>query len=416
MKWLDRCIQSLHLPLTRSGQWPSDAPARLLLYCASNVGLGHMFRLLRIARRVREMVPDLNILLLTDNLHLDITLAQDDVAVVKLPRFEFSNDQFEERPRCLRMENSQLRAIRAETIRAVVAAYAPRVFLMDTNPHGKRNELKPALQYLARWRPDCTRILQLRDIPFPPDESFRLQKDQSRLEKDVALYHRIWAAGDPDFFDMAVAYEWPESLSHKLEYLGFVIPPFPEKPEKPGEPRRIVASFGGGWEAQELAGKVLDAYLELVRRSGVRLCLDLYTGPALPESQLRPLQERVRERSDIRVCRFDASFSEALAQADLAILQGGSSPFQILETDIPLVIYARDFKTKEQQCRCEKLAAYPGVRVIDQAWMEAHVLDETLEEMLAAPREKRQTGLHFDGVEKGARALAELLGSSGTQL
>jgi len=391
----------------------SDAP-RLLLYAASNIGLGHLLRVLRIAQRVRQLRPEVNILLLTDNPHLSDLGPELAVPAILLPGFTFDTDSFSETPRSLRKKNSQLRDIRAALIQTTVAAFQPHVFLMDTNPHGKRNELQPALCHLARRSPSTRRVLQMRDIPFPPGENFRLSASPKRITEDSKLYDYLFVAGDSQFFDLATEYNWPDPVKRKLLYLGFITPET-EKTQPATRSGSIVASFGGGWEAEPLASKVAQACLRLKEQIGDNLSLDLYPGPALQKEAFHKLENLLVDHPDIRIRQFSADFPQVLARADLAILQAGSTVFQILESPIPIILYARDFKTQEQQYRAARIRQFPNIETIDADWLENNDLDALMRNMLLAERTTRKTRFAYDGVNRAAKSLIQLLDSPNTR-
>jgi predicted glycosyltransferase len=95
-----------------------------------------------------------------------------------------------------------------------------------------------------------------------------------------------------------------------------------------------------------------------------------------------------------------------LAQADLAVLQAGSTPFQLLGSDAPILLTARDFKSREQAERARRLAALPGVRLLpndDPAW------DDPLDWLgwgLERSRDPRPITLNLNGIANAADVLA----------
>jgi predicted glycosyltransferase len=108
--------------------------------------------------------------------------------------------------------------------------------------------------------------------------------------------------------------------------------------------------------------------------------------------------------------RYTRGFTEHLSRCDLAILQAGSTPFQILESDVPILLYSRDYSTQEQQVRAERLESFPGIGRLAPADMEPETLAGRIRDALAQPRTPRQTGFGFDGAATAARTIVELLG------
>lgn len=428
------------------------------------MGLGHLHRLIRVVEALRRRIDELDALLITDTQSLAAEEIDPSIGLVRLPAFEFREGSFKNRAAGLGLEKQELRDLRADLILAAATGFQPDVILMDTNPHGKRNELEPLLKQLEKLPKSPLRVLQLRDIPFPPEESSRLADDLKRVESDFGFYDEIFVAGDSGFFDLARHYEWPDEIASRLRYLGFVVPvePSSQRGQNPGEERaeapsqasesegapkappverwegeggavnpeeseapsvrpaqaepghtRIVAAMGGGWELERFGHPVLDAYLHLFPDGGHGAQFTLFTGPAVGREAFEDLAALVKGRPDIRIERYSREFGEALRRCDLAVLQAGSTPFQILDSDMPMLIYSREYSTGEQNARAERLATYPGVEQIWREDLEVERLAERMKTALEQPRVKRETGLSFNGAERAAELIAERLKERG---
>lgn len=447
-----------------------DASAlRVMLYCASNVGLGHLHRLTRIAAALRSELSQVDFLLVTDTQNLSAEEIDPDLAIVRLPEFEFREGSFKNLASGVSLSKGQLRDLRANLILAAAISFRPHAVLMDTNPHGKRNELEPLLKHLAGLRSPPARILQLRDIPFPSEETSRMTGEAGRVTQDFGLYDEILVAGDRGFFDLAKEYGWPEKVAERLKYIGFVLPDYgmaageggsgartgagaaapeasaPERKPVPvarwegeggavdrgeargpaargpaarevktgAKERHIVAAMGGGWELETFGRKAVEAFIHLFPGGGRGTRFTLMTGPAAGREEAARLAAEVKGRPDIRVERYTREFDAMLRGCDLAILQAGSTAFQILETDIPILLYSRDFATREQAARAERLCRFPGIGRVEAVDLNADALSRRIGEALNAPRIRRTSGLSLDGARNAARLLADLLRPGG---
>lgn len=108
--------------------------ARFLFYCVNGNGLGHLTRMLAIARQVRRLAPESDILFLTSSEHTNL-LWREGIASVKVPSFEaLSNDR--------RLPVSQLAHALATQ---VVATFRPHVVVVDAAPAGMFSELLSVL-------------------------------------------------------------------------------------------------------------------------------------------------------------------------------------------------------------------------------------------------------------------------------
>lgn len=432
--------------------------ARVMLYCASNVGLGHLHRLVRVGEALREEWAAVDLLLVTDTQNLTAEEIDPAMGIVRLPEYEFREGTFKNRPAGLALDKQQLRDLRANLILAAASGFQPHAILMDTNPHGKRNELEPLLRQLAKLKRPPLRVLQLRDLPFPPEEASRLKAEAGRVQKDLELYDEVLVAGDRGFFDLAQEYAWPEALAARLNYVGFVVPPAPRSapearqaagsegpapaPRKPGPvatwegeggavdrgeaqgpsvrevraatpTRHIVAAMGGGWELETFGRRVVEAFIHLFPEGGHGTTLTLVTGPGVEREGVERLAAEVKGRPDLRVERYTREFDAMLRGCDLAILQAGSTPYQILETDIPMLIYGREYSTREQQVRAERLGGFPGVDTVRPEDMGVERLAERMRAALEARRTPRRTGFSYEGARRAAQVLARGLRGAG---
>jgi len=405
-------------------RYDHGAPRRVLFYCASNIGMGHLGRVVRVASCLKPLAPDASFLLATDAKDLGLLSQAGDLAVMKLPSFAFDDSgQFRDAPQGLRIDAPQLQALRQNALLSLVESYQPHVLYMDTLPHGKRDEMLPALRFLRRRLPRSKTVLCMRDIPCPPSERFKLRGPEANLRKNAGRYDCLLVAGDPKFFDLAAAYQWPEWLARRVRYIGFVIPEtgVPSDPTwessamfrlanaADGSVKNVVASFGGGWQSGPLSMEILQAIRAIRRRSPVAIRLFIFTGPAIGDTAYASLLQEACGDSDTLVETFSPFFPWVLARADVAFLQAGSTPFQILESDIPILLYCRDYKDEEQAFRARLLAKHEGVELVDGETIEQGGLAQRVERALCAPRVARHTGYRFSGAREAAELLAGLL-------
>lgn len=407
-------LDQFGIPCLSPSNFAGSSRPRVAFYAASIVGLGHVARVCRIASEIRRQRPDVDLLLLTDTAPDVIDRLAPGLPFVHLPNYalrQTAQSQFSESAAGMGLSKQQLRDLRANVILSTIYSFQPSVFLCDTLPHGKRDELLPTLRHLGSARPRCRRILLLRDIPCTPDEPLKVNAHLSPVARHHGFYDRILIAGDRSFYNVEEKLGWPAAMVAKSRYIGYVVPA-PEAPtaERNGM-RQIVASFGGGWEGADLAAPVVEAFQRLRRDAVLDFRLYLSTGPAVNRPALAEMERAATGLNGEFTRRtFDAEFPERLARADLAILQGGSTVFQILDSDIPILLYARDFKIQEQAERCERVAAFDGVELIQREDFQApEVLAQRMASALERPRVKRQTGLGFQGLGNAAEEVVTAL-------
>lgn len=112
---------------------------RILFYAVNGLGLGHVTRLLAIARALRRQAPAAEILFVTSS-EADGVIYREGFAAVKLPSKTI-------RETCGLRKSTYLKMAQSVTWNAI-GAFDPDVLVVDTYPSGSFEELIPVL----RWR------------------------------------------------------------------------------------------------------------------------------------------------------------------------------------------------------------------------------------------------------------------------
>lgn len=116
-------------------------PRRVLFYAVNGLGLGHVVRLLAIARKVRKRAPDTEILFLTSS-EADNVIYREGFAALKVPS---KNIREESGVR----KNTYLKLIQS-VVWSTVTSFDPDVLVVDTFPTGNMQELVPILSWDLR--------------------------------------------------------------------------------------------------------------------------------------------------------------------------------------------------------------------------------------------------------------------------
>jgi len=114
---------------------------RLLFYAVNGLGLGHVTRLLAIARQVRAQCPDAQILFVTAS-EADNVIYQEGFAALKVPSKTIAS-MARLRPQ------TYAKLVQTVTWNAV-AAFNPAILVVDTFPAGALHELLPLLRWEMR--------------------------------------------------------------------------------------------------------------------------------------------------------------------------------------------------------------------------------------------------------------------------
>ncbi len=123
---------------------PEDASAgapRLLFYAVNGIGLGHVTRLLGIARQVRNLRPDAEILFLTSSeaAHL---IYREGFASLKTPSHSLAKEKL--------LNSHTVQLLNHHAAQAAILAFDPHCLIVDCFPSGIQDELLPTLQTSLR--------------------------------------------------------------------------------------------------------------------------------------------------------------------------------------------------------------------------------------------------------------------------
>jgi predicted glycosyltransferase len=358
---------------------------RILFYAVNGLGLGHVTRLMAIARKIRERRPAAQILFLTST-DADAVLAKEDFAAVKVPsktarsRHRLSTPAF------------------AELVQSVtwsaVSAFHPHLLTVDTFPAGALQELLP----LLTWE-------MLRAFVFREQ---RLERAEHPLvQNSLALYDRILVPHRPGEAEIRAPQDVPafwvgpvfirdrsESLSRKdaRERLGL-----------PEEGKLLYVAYGGGGDPE--AGRRLERTAEALRGMDAEGAYAI--GPL--SERLAPL-EGLKRLHRIRYYPM----AECLNAFDGAISAAGyNSVMELLHHGVPSLLIPLERQVDDQAARCRwaeragaalSLAGDPSAEELRSG--VRRLLDPAVAESLRA---RAQALVPANGAGEAARLLLDLI-------
>lgn len=250
------------------------AAPRILFYAVNGLGLGHVTRLLSIARALRRLSPTTEILFLTSS-EADGVIYREGFAAVKLPSKTI-------RETCGLKKSTYLKMAQSVSWNTI-ASFDPDVLVVDTYPSGSFEELIPVL----RWRQKNVFVFR---------EQRRDTFQSNLLAATLPLYDLLIVPHD----EVGQVGELPEP--HKARAVGPIL--IRERDELFARPRARAAlglpadlaedtllfygSFGGGGEPE--AARALDLTTRAVRSldTSHRAHLVVGAGPlmrSLPDQQ-----------------------------------------------------------------------------------------------------------------------------------
>lgn len=353
---------------------------RALFYAVDGLGLGHVTRLLGIARALRRLAPDCEALFLTTS-EADGVLHRERFAAVKLPSKTIREEVGLQKTRYLKL---------AQTVTwNTLAAFEPDVLVVDTYPMGSFEELIPAL----RWRQKNVFVFreQRADAVGMP----LLQATLPLYDAVIVPHQRAEAVG-------------PVPEPSKLRAVGPVL--VRERAElKPRDDARralglplnetlVYASFGGGGEPE--SRQALEATARAIA-SLPKVHLVVGAGPLLRDVPMLP---------NVTVLRGVYPMLEYLQAFDAAVTAVGyNSVHELLFTGVPAVLLPFERVLDDQAARARFLESQGAGRVVTSA--EPKLLATALEDVLARRATLAAAGralVPSNGAEAAARVLLEV--------
>jgi predicted glycosyltransferase/CheY-like chemotaxis protein len=397
---------------------PFGAGTRMALFSHDTLGLGHLQRCTNIARALTARHLGLSVLLLTGSPAVHRYALPEGVDYVKLPSVrKTAAEQYS--ARSLGVSDEGVLRLRTNLILRSLQDYDPHVLLVDHAPTGMKGELLPALEWLLLQRPDCVKLLGLRDVIDDPESLRAAWQEKGTYDLLRKHYAHFLVYGQESVFPTARAYALPDDLAARTRYCNYVgedeaaLDAGDVAPCVPAGEKLVVVTIGGGDGAGEL---VIGSYLAMLRAAGTRA---RWRSVILPGPFLQPeLLERFRAEcaglEGVELLEFVTSTSPFMARADLVVCTGGyNTTTQMLRYGRRALMIPRVMHRQEQILRARRLAELGLVELLEPGAVTPEALLERVAGLLDDPRaplaEARERGVvRFDGAQQVAEFCAGL--------
>lgn len=378
---------------------------RVLFYCQSLLGIGHLVR----SRELLFALRDFEVCFLYGGEAVPGYDWPAWVEVIYLPALR-SDAAFEK----LFVVDDQVtlaevKAQRKELLQATFDRFAPDILLIELFPFGRKKfkfELLPLLAHAHATRPATKIVCSLRDILVHRPDQARYEADVCALMNqyfDLLLIH-----ADPRLQRLEETFGSLAQLTCPVRYTGYVAQPASGKAPAPAatEPL-IVVSIGGGRVGHELIASALAAAPQLPPT----LRWQMFTGPHMPDEQFDRLQQQAAGLANVTLQRHTTEFPAWLRQAALSLSMAGyNTCMDILSAQARALVYPfNEHDNQEQTLRARKLAALGYVNVLEPALLAPDYLAAEIKRALAMPPPASNTALDLTGAPKTAEWLTALL-------
>jgi predicted glycosyltransferase len=349
---------------------------RLLYYCQSLVGIGHLSASLRVVEQLLQHGAEV------DLIHGGLDGGH--------------NSLFDhQRLRRLRLptllhdsaggglvdpdHGREVDAVWAERARAIDAFLRWPIHAVVTEfwPFGRRRFKPEIMALLGAVRERCGATVpvftSVREVLVP-----RPLDNERRMVASVRKHiHTVFVRGDENIVRLHDTFSLAHEIEDRLCHTGYIAPPPPRQPVQ--RQPQVLVSQGGGNVGRELLEAAIDAAALLPRLSFL-----LAAGARATPDELRALRSRARS-GNVEVVPFLADFPQRLAQSALSISLGGDNTLlDVLAARTPALAYPYQ-ANPEQGIRIAKFAAKGLVHALGPEDLTAARLTSRIEHALAAP-------------------------------
>lgn len=378
-----------------------DRP-RVALYSHDAQGLGHIRRNLSIAKALQAHGAE--VLLLTGAPEAVGTRHLSGIDLVAVPALK-KGDDGTYTSRTLGLDVAETVHIRAQVLRAAVAAFAPDLLVVDKHPRGFRGEMEPALTTARRLGTKV--VLGLRDVL---DEPAAARAQWARDHGDTALatfYDEVWLYADPQVHDAAA------ELGLRLPvratgYLAAGRVPTGDRVRRPrslDERPYVLGVLGGGSDGGALARAFARATYP-AGHQGV-----LITGPNLPADDRRAVRQLAADRTDLVVHTFREDLEHWYGAARAVVSMGGyNTVCEVLAAGKSLLVVPRVRPRAEQLVRARALAHRGALEMCHPDDLSPGALDAWFDALNGPPAP--HTPIDLDGLARVPDLAAALLNTS----
>lgn len=346
---------------------------RILYYCQSLVGIGHLSASLRVVEQLLTQGAEVD--LIQGGLDTHSRLDHPHFRRLKLPTLlhDGQSGGFVDPD-----EQRDAETVWPERTRAIEAfVRGPyHAIVVEFWPFGRRRfkrEITALLSAVHERSGPVPVFTSVREVlvPRPIDNERRMV---ASVKKHI---HTVFVRGDENVVRLHDTFSLAHEIEDQIVHTGYIAPPPPRLPAQ-REPQ-VLVSQGGGNVGRELLEAAIDAAALLPR-----LHFLLAAGARATPDDLRALRSRARS-GNVEVVPFLADFAQRLAHSALSISLGGDNTLiDVLAARTPALAYPYQANA-EQGIRIARFAAKGLVHELGPADLAPARLVWQIEHALAAP-------------------------------
>jgi predicted glycosyltransferase len=388
---------------------------RLMVYSHDAFGLGNIRRMLAICEHLLYEIPKLSILLLSGSPMLQGFRLPKGLDYIKLPSINRGKTG-EIAVKYLDMGIEETIKLRSELILSAAVNFQPDLLLVDKKPYGLKHELTDTLNYLQSQLSKTKIVLLLRDILDSPEKTVAEWQKNDYYEAVNKFYHKVLIVGTPEVFDAAKEYEFPQAVTKKVRYCGYV-------GRQPGlksktrireelqvlpEERLVLVTPGGGEDGYELVDSYLSSLALLPAPHYIKSLI--ICGSEMPIQQKQLVYQAGEANSQIQTREFTDDLMSYIEAADVVVSMAGyNTVCEILSAGKPAVIIPRYQPSQEQLIRAIRMAELGFFKALNPENITTENFAQALLEQLAKVHKPLNIFLDMNALPRIAENVIMLL-------
>ena len=355
------------------------ARKRVLYYCQSLVGVGHLTCSLRI---IDELLAHCDVDLVYGGLDAPVPTDRPGLRSVRLPTLLHDEDtgEFYAPEAGAGADLDAVWAARAHAIDGFLRT-PYQAIVVEFYPFGRRRFKREIMRLFdaVRARSGPVPIFtSVREVLVPRSEA-----NERRMVESVRKHiHTVFVRGDPEVVRLDETFSLAHEIADRVVYTGYISPPPPPAPP-PARGPQVLVSQGGGDVGRELLEAAIGAAALMPQ-----LWFLLATGSRTSAAQIDALWRQVRS-DNVRIVPFLRNFQQELRASALSISMGGDNTLlDVLTARTPALAYPYQ-GNPEQGLRIRKFAQCGLLHELGPEDLAPARLKGRIEQALRAPYPSR---------------------------
>lgn len=367
---------------------------RILYYCQSLVGIGHLTASLQI---IKALIEHFDVDLIYGGVQYSNFPKLSGFRILQLPALVF-NEGGELFSPALNFTIEEVWRRRQELIGEFTAPIYQAI-IFEFYPFGRRRFKKEIRALIAQVRGQSGNIpllSQIREILIPND----FATEQLILDELNAQFHSVLVRGDPEVIKLDETFSLAAKLGDRLFYAGYISEPASDNcPER--QPQILVSQGGGNVGQQLLIAAIQAAPLLPEYRFMIAV------GSSASAADLKRLQSQAIS-SNVEVLPFLTNFRERLSSSALSINMGGDNTLlDVIATKTPSLAYPYPGNS-EQALRINRLAGNGWVTPVEESDLDGNALAARIKATLA--RDYPARSIKLDGAATICNKVRQIIG------